>query len=254
MCSQCNRLNDCLSTRFVYDGANAVMEMNVSNEVVWAWIHGPGLDQPVERIGFINGTARNRQVVHADGLGSIAALTDESGETVQTYAYAAFGGIREQTGTDLNRVTFTAREAMGDSLGFYYYRNRIYDPNTGRFTSEDPLGFVDGPNRYIYCVNNPLLFLDPFGREKDEYCQNMDKLIEAAKNGDLAEYADNLPGYHPVKDISLPPLKWFTSYDPYGFDGANFALFVVSLTYYLCGFEYTIPTYYEYTPIGPSGP
>ncbi len=257
-------LNNCLYTRFVYDGANAVMEMsaeggsayggNVSNEVVWAWVNGPGVDQPVERIGFINGTPRNRQVIHADGLGSVAALTDESGATVQTYAYAAFGGVREQTGTDLNRVTFTAREALGDSLGFYYYRHRIYDPNTGRFTSEDPLGFVDGPNRYIYCVNNPLLFLDPFGREKDEYCQNMDKLIEAAKNGDLAEYADNLPGYHPVKDISLPPLKWFTSYDPYGFDGANFALFVVSLTYYLCGFEYTIPTYYEYTPIGPSGP
>jgi len=139
MCSQCNRLNDCLSTRFVYDGANAVMEMNVSNEVVWAWIHGPGLDQPVERIAFINGEARTRQVVHADGLGSIAALTDDSGETVQTYVYNAFGCIRTKSGTDLNRVTFTAREALGDSLGFYYYRHRIYDPNTGRFTSEDDL-------------------------------------------------------------------------------------------------------------------
>jgi hypothetical protein len=123
--------NDCLSTRMVYDGANAVMELNASNEVVWAWVNGPGLDQPVERIAFINGEARNRQVVHADGLGSVSALTDESGEPVQTYAYAAFGGIREQTGTDLNRVTFTAREALGDSLGLLYYRHRVYDPTTG---------------------------------------------------------------------------------------------------------------------------
>jgi RHS repeat-associated protein len=156
-------LNDCLSTRFVYDGAHAVVEMNASNEVVWAWIHGPGLDQPVERIAFINEKARTRQVVHADGLGSVAALTDESGATVQTYAYAAFGGIREQTGTDLNRVTFTAREALGDSLGFIYYRHRIYDPNTGRFTSEDPLGFIDGANRYGYCANNPVNRSDPTG-------------------------------------------------------------------------------------------
>ena len=158
-------LNDCLSTRFVYDGANAVAEMNASNEVVWAWMHGPGLDQPVERIAFINGEARNRQVVHADGLGSVSALTDESGETVQTYAYAAFGGIREQTGTDLNRVTFTAREALGDSLGLFYYRHRVYDPTTGRFTSEDPLGFVDGVNRYVYCANNPVNYIDPLGLE-----------------------------------------------------------------------------------------
>jgi YD repeat-containing protein len=34
-------LNDCLSSRFVYDGANAVVEMNASNEVVWAWVNGP---------------------------------------------------------------------------------------------------------------------------------------------------------------------------------------------------------------------
>ena len=33
-------LNDCLSSRFVYDGANAVVEMNASNEVVWAWVNG----------------------------------------------------------------------------------------------------------------------------------------------------------------------------------------------------------------------
>ena len=166
-------LNDCLTTRFVYDGANAVLEVsaaggsayggNTSNEVVRAYINGQGMDQPIERLDFINGTLRTRQVFHADGLGSIAALTDESGATVQTYTYAAFGGVRAKTGTDLNRVTFTAREAMGDSLGFHYYRHRIYDPTTGRFTSEDPLGFVDGPNMYLYCHNNPASLVDPLG-------------------------------------------------------------------------------------------
>ena len=182
-------LKDCLSTRFVYDGANAVVELsaeggtayggNVSNEVVWAWVNGPGVDQPVERIGFINGTPRNRQVIHADGLGSVAALTDENGTTVQTYAYAAFGGVREQTGTDLNRVTFTAREALGDSLGFYYYRHRVYDPTTGRVTSEDPMGFVDGANQYGYVKNSPLGAVDPLGQQQS-------KCKEAAKAAAMA--------------------------------------------------------------------
>ena len=156
-------LNDCLSTRFVYDGPNVVLELNASNEVVQAYVNGPGMDQPIERIGFIDGTPRTRQVFHADGLGSIAALTDQTGEPVQSYTYAAFGGIRARTGSDLNRVTYTAREAIGDSLGFFYYRNRVLDPATGRFTSEDPLRFVDGANIYIYVGNNPLLFVDPTG-------------------------------------------------------------------------------------------
>ena len=141
-------------------------EMNASNEVIWAWINGPGLDQPVERIAFIHGTPRNRQVVHADGLGSVSALSDESGTPVQTYDYAAFGGVRAQTGADLNRITYTAREALGDSLGFQYYRHRVYDPNTGRFTSEDPLGFVDGVSRYVYVGNNPINWIDIWGLEK----------------------------------------------------------------------------------------
>ena len=48
----------------------------------------------------MNDTLRQKQLGHADGLGSIAVLTDESGATVQTYTYAAFGSIRTQTGTD----------------------------------------------------------------------------------------------------------------------------------------------------------
>ena len=140
-----------------------VLELNASNEVIHAVVNGPGMDQPIERIGFIDGTARQRQVFHADGLGSIAALTDENGAPIQSTTYAAFGGIRARNGSDLNRVTYTAREAFGDSLGFYYYRNRILDPNTGRFTSEDPLGFIDGPNRYEYVFNNPVIYYDPHG-------------------------------------------------------------------------------------------
>ena len=173
-------LNDCLSTRFVYDGANAVVELsaeggsayggNVSNEVVWAWVNRPGLDQPVERIAFIGGTPRNRQVFHTAGLGSVFMLTDESGGGIQTYSYAAFGGIRARAGTDLNRVTFTARETIGDSRGFYFFRNRIVDPNIGRFTSEDPLGFVDGANLYLYVVNNPVALFDPLGLAYFAYC------------------------------------------------------------------------------------
>jgi YD repeat-containing protein len=64
-------LNDCLSTRFVYDGANAVVEMNANNEVVWAWVNGPGLDQPVERIAFIG---RQRLVLLKKAIGVRAGM------------------------------------------------------------------------------------------------------------------------------------------------------------------------------------
>jgi uncharacterized protein RhaS with RHS repeats len=45
----------------------------------------------------------------------------------------------------------------------YYYRARYYDPKIGRFLSEDPEGFIDGPNMYPYVLNNPVRYVDPWG-------------------------------------------------------------------------------------------
>jgi RHS repeat-associated protein len=47
--------------------------------------------------------------------------------------------------------------------GFLYARNRYYDPDLGRFISADPLGYVDGPNPYIYAMNSPVMYSDPLG-------------------------------------------------------------------------------------------
>ena len=45
--------------------------------------------------------------------------------------------------------------------GTYYLRNRIYQPTTGRFLTEDPI--QDGLNYYTYCSNNPVYYNDPSG-------------------------------------------------------------------------------------------
>lgn len=43
----------------------------------------------------------------------------------------------------------------------------MYTPHVGRWLSQDPAGFVDGPNRYLYVANNPTRRLDPSGMEQD---------------------------------------------------------------------------------------
>jgi RHS repeat-associated protein len=157
-------LNDCLTTRFVYDGPNVVLDLNASNEFVHAYVSGPGIDQPVERIGFISGQTRLRHVYHADALGSVVLITDEPGNAVKSYAYEAFGKIRVEGGELLqNRTTYTGREELADSAELRYYRFRVYDPSTGRFLSEDPLRFLTGPNVYLYVDNNPIYFIDSLG-------------------------------------------------------------------------------------------
>jgi hypothetical protein len=41
----------------------------------------------------------------------------------------------------------------------------MYAPPTGRWLSEDPAGYVDGPNQYLYVRNNPINMTDPSGNE-----------------------------------------------------------------------------------------
>ncbi len=45
----------------------------------------------------------------------------------------------------------------------YYYKNRYYSANQGRFISRDPIGYIDGMNLYQYVGSRPVLFLDPMG-------------------------------------------------------------------------------------------
>ena len=47
-----------------------------------------------------------------------------------------------------------------------YYRARYYEPNAGRFISEDPIRFRGGINFYAYVANGPATFFDPTGLKK----------------------------------------------------------------------------------------
>jgi RHS repeat-associated protein len=50
----------------------------------------------------------------------------------------------------------------GDA-GLLYRRNRFFDPASGRFTQEDPIGLAGGLNLYGFASGDPITFSDPFG-------------------------------------------------------------------------------------------
>jgi RHS repeat-associated protein len=50
-----------------------------------------------------------------------------------------------------------------DASGVLFRRNRYYDPSTGRFTQEDPIGLAGGLNLYGFASGDPVNFSDPFG-------------------------------------------------------------------------------------------
>lgn len=124
------------------------------------------------------------QVVHVlrDNLGSITHVIDTTGVVLQEMAYTAWGQLRNpQNGTvyaaDAQPELLLGRGYTGHEhlpwFGLVNMNARLYDPAVGRFLSPDP--FVQAPdntqnyNRYSYCLNNPLRYVDPMGLKLDYY-------------------------------------------------------------------------------------
>ncbi len=154
-----------------------------------AYTHGPGLDRPLSavRIGYADEPLPG-QPFHAFGPFSLALLWDRSGQVV----LGAFGdgsdercefpgGQQRCVQTEWPRTWWAYYRSQGrsvwhgslleeqvDATGTAYRRNRYYDPETGRFTQEDPIGLAGGLNLYGYANGDPVTFSDPFGLSAEE--------------------------------------------------------------------------------------
>jgi RHS repeat-associated protein len=129
-----------------------------------------GLDRPlVTRLVPSAGSAARNMAFLADRQGTTLAAVHPSGLRDETAAYFgrnAFGTLEGASGTGSSsnpETGFTGASTPNQTGGFTYLRNRWYDPQSGRFLTQDPIGLAGGVNLYAYAGNNPVSFSDPFG-------------------------------------------------------------------------------------------
>ena len=102
-----------------------------------------------------------------DIQGSTSSLVKEDGSADATYQYTDFGETTIQ-GDDQakNEVSYTSG-IYDQSTGLYYLNARYYNPEDGRFMTEDSYrGEIMKPeigHLYVYCANNPVNYVDPSG-------------------------------------------------------------------------------------------
>jgi RHS repeat-associated protein len=143
-----------VATSLLYDLSNPVQELNGTTPV--ANIVAGTIDEYFTRTD-INGTAS----FLTDALGSTLALADSTGTLQTLYKYDPYGNTTQSGTATTNSYDYTGREM--DGTGLQFYRARYYNPQIGRFISEDPMGFRGGINKYAYVGDSPLDFIDPFG-------------------------------------------------------------------------------------------
>ncbi|HSS18625.1 MAG TPA: RHS repeat-associated core domain-containing protein [Pyrinomonadaceae bacterium] len=143
------------SERYVYDGQDVLLDLNADWSVATKYLNNPGIDNHLRQTSATTGTA----YYLTDHLGSTAALTDNNAGLLEQLNYDSFGN---SNGSSRTRYTYTGRERDPDT-GLLHYRARFYDPQIGRFISEDPIGLAGGINQYGYVSGSPLNATDPSG-------------------------------------------------------------------------------------------
>jgi len=105
-----------------------------------------------------------RYFIQADHLGSPRVITDSSGSVVKVIDYDSYGNITQDSNPEF-AIPFGFAGGLQDAdTGLIRFGYRDYDPETGRWTARDPIGFAGGDtNLYGYVANNPISFIDPFG-------------------------------------------------------------------------------------------
>jgi RHS repeat-associated protein len=184
--------------------------------------------------------ATSNTYFHHDAIGSVVALSNDSGQVTDTYEYEPFGKVLQHQGTSTNDYQFVGGygvRKLNDTLDVMGVRQ--YSENTGRFTSQDPLLYkAHDLNFYHYAANNPHEFFDPDGKKKFKLYMFFggsvgtgvaagatDAIIEDTVCGDSTFYvvyeaglgADvKLPSFY---GISWYDFNWGNSYRSWSFEG-----------------------------------
>ena len=141
----------------LYEGSDPIMDFNGSGSLTMRYLWGPtGIVASQTSGGTISWYL-------ADALGSVRDLINNSGAIIDHIDFSAFGTILDQSDpSDGDRMMGFAGMELDAVTGLNLAVYREENPGTGRWNSQDPLGFGGGDaNLYCYVADNPANANDP---------------------------------------------------------------------------------------------
>ncbi|MCP4344090.1 MAG: RHS repeat-associated core domain-containing protein, partial [Desulfobacterales bacterium] len=126
-----------------------------------------------------------------DQVGSLRIVTDVSGTVVKKVDCDSFGNVYNDSDPTFE-VPFGFAGGLHDrDAGLVRFGYRDYDPDAGRWTAKDPIRFAGGDtDLYGYCLNDPIMFIDPYGLAKAHF----DRLPDGSRAIHYGKYRFNDSG------------------------------------------------------------
>ena len=149
-------------TLFVWDGDWMVQEVRAGatdrEDTVVSYVAHPDHQGPLLRV-----SDGKRYHYLSDHLGTPQELVDDGRKVVWAADFDGYGLTRHELVAEVdNPIRFPGQYRDLESR-LHYNRYRYYDPQAGRYTSQDPIGLKGGLNVYAYVHGNPVARTDALG-------------------------------------------------------------------------------------------
>jgi RHS repeat-associated protein len=150
----------------LYDGSDPIMDFNSSGSLEMRYLNGP-TGQLVDSVLARESSSGTVAWYLPDRLGTVRDLINNSGAIIDHIDFSAFGTVLDQSdASEGDRMMGFAGMELDSVTGMNLAVYRVQDPGTGRWTSQDPMGFAAGnPDLYGYADNAPVDLVDPSGDE-----------------------------------------------------------------------------------------
>ncbi|MBS5775388.1 MAG: PAAR domain-containing protein [Enterobacter cloacae] len=219
-------------TRFLWQGYRLLQEQHQGGQCS-TYIYDPNEAwSPLARVDHLREDKAGEIFWFSTDLnGAPLEVTDEEGSLRWSGHYGSFGEVRHQTDGFTRRAQSTALahqplryagQYADSETGLHYNLFRYYDPQTGRFIVQDPIGLDGGWNLYRYAPN-PLTWIDPLGLAVDPIAKLEGFGYSGVKKtqGGGLDFADSNALYNKKPDVNpIVKIQYTGDYD-LDFQAAN---------------------------------
>ena len=143
------------STHFAWDSDCLTLEQRGGNEILY--LYHPDSFVPLAQ--FHNGALHH---LHTDHLGTPLEASNDAGEITWQVTYRTWGNLVTEEVTEIQQMLRFQGQYFDAETGLHYNRFRYYEPEVGRFISQDPIGLMGGFNLYQHSPT-PTGWIDPLG-------------------------------------------------------------------------------------------
>lgn len=146
-------------TIFLWQGLRLLQEQTEQKQITY--IYEPNSYVPLARIDT-EYDIDDIYYYHTDQIGTPLELTNQQGTIVWQANYKAWGEIESLRINEIDQSLRYQGQYFDEETELHYNTFRYYDPQVGRYITQDPIGLHGGFNLYAYAIN-PIAWIDPWG-------------------------------------------------------------------------------------------